>query len=158
MGNDGKNPRAQERMSRGRVEFPENPGAIEFSVAVGIIEKDGKFFSGKRPADKVYGGKWEFVGGKIKEGEMPEFGLAREIKEELGVSVEEVSPYLEWDYRFPDGNLYHLFAFRCRVSGDFEMRVHEDMGWFTPEELKLLDFIESDKALIDRLINEKRNK
>lgn len=124
MENGEKKSKGPENTSAGRVEYPKSPESIDVYAGIAIIEKEGKFLVGKRPTDKVYPGKWEFVGGKIKvdDGETPEVCIVREVKEEIGASVEGAVPFLEWDYRMPDGKLHHLFAFRCNISGNCEKR------------------------------------
>ncbi|MFH0885231.1 MAG: (deoxy)nucleoside triphosphate pyrophosphohydrolase [Candidatus Micrarchaeota archaeon] len=58
-------------------------------VVAGIIRKDGKILLAQRKDDcEREPGKWEFPGGKIKDGETPEVALRREIMEELGVEIE----------------------------------------------------------------------
>jgi 8-oxo-dGTP diphosphatase len=57
-------------------------------VAVAILTRpDGRALLAQRPAGKVYGGWWEFPGGKIEAGEAPARALARELHEELGVDT-----------------------------------------------------------------------
>jgi len=56
-------------------------------VAVGLIRDDGAILLTKRPEGKAMAGLWEFPGGKLEEGETPEHALVRELREELGISV-----------------------------------------------------------------------
>ena len=56
-------------------------------VAVALIDADGRVLLQQRPAHKEHGGLWEFPGGKLHEGELPEAALIRELKEELGIVV-----------------------------------------------------------------------
>lgn len=137
---------------KGSVEFLESLEQITIWVTLAIIEQNGKFLIGKRPADKPYGGKWEFPGGKIENGEAPEACLQREVKEELGTSLKTINPYLEWDYGFPDGNVYHLIAFRGVISGDFlEKYAHDELRWVSADELDGYDLLESDQILVESL-------
>lgn len=56
-------------------------------VAVALIDADGRVLLQQRPSHKEHGGLWEFPGGKIDAGELPEAALIRELKEELGIVV-----------------------------------------------------------------------
>ena len=62
-------------------------------VAVGVlIERDaagreGRFLLTSRPEGKVYAGYWEFPGGKLEAGETVHDALARELHEELGITI-----------------------------------------------------------------------
>ena len=56
-------------------------------VAALIRNGDGRFLICQRPSYKARGLLWEFVGGKVEEGESKRDALIRECKEELDVTV-----------------------------------------------------------------------
>ena len=56
--------------------------------AAAIFNLEGEVLLAKRPEGKDLAGLWEFPGGKVKEGELPEAALIRELNEELGIQVE----------------------------------------------------------------------
>ena len=58
---------------------------IEVACAI-IIEKE-KVLVTQRSESMPHALKWEFPGGKVKEGETPESCIGREIKEELGLEI-----------------------------------------------------------------------
>ena len=53
--------------------------------AVALIDVDGRVLLAQRPAGKSMAGLWEFPGGKVEAGELPEVALIRELQEELGI-------------------------------------------------------------------------
>ena len=53
-----------------------------------IEGEDGRILIAERPVGKFMAGWWEFPGGKLEFGERPEDGLAREVREELGIEIE----------------------------------------------------------------------
>ncbi len=55
-------------------------------VAAGIAIRGGRMLLVQRPQGGACAGLWEFPGGKVEEGEAPLDALAREWKEELGVT------------------------------------------------------------------------
>ena len=51
-------------------------------VTAAIIELDDKILIAQRKSkDDIFGGLWEFPGGKIEDGETPEECMARELME-----------------------------------------------------------------------------
>ena len=56
-------------------------------VACALIERSGKVLATQRSAAMSLPLKWEFPGGKIKDGERPEECLERELHEELGIEI-----------------------------------------------------------------------
>lgn len=70
-------------------------------VAAGILlDGQGRYLLGQRPAGKPYAGYWEVPGGKIESGESVFAALKREMQEELGIEIEssEELTVLEHDY------------------------------------------------------------
>ena len=56
-------------------------------VAAALIDADGRVLLAQRPKGKPLEGLWEFPGGKMGAGELPEEALIRELGEELGITV-----------------------------------------------------------------------
>ena len=57
-------------------------------VAVALVDGDGRVLLQQRPEGRAMAGLWEFPGGKVEPGELPEAALVRELREELGIDVE----------------------------------------------------------------------
>ena len=51
------------------------------------MDRDGRILLSQRPSNKSMSGLWEFPGGKVESGELPEEALIRELKEELGIET-----------------------------------------------------------------------
>ena len=81
-------------------------------VVVGILQRsDNAVFLQKRRKTQIWGGYWEFPGGKIKDGENPAAALARELHEEIGVIVKTATPWLRRLHHYPQGKVeIHFFA------------------------------------------------
>ncbi len=65
---------------------------IDIIMACGIIRSDDEFYIQRRLADDVWGGLWEFPGGRLKDGETPKQAARREIFEETEFSVFRLRP------------------------------------------------------------------
>lgn len=57
---------------------------IDINMACTILARNNKLFIQKRHYDDVWGGLWEFPGGRMKEGESPQETAVRELFEETG--------------------------------------------------------------------------
>ncbi len=65
---------------------------IDIIMACGIIRRNDAFYIQRRLADDVWGGLWEFPGGRLKDDETPEQAVCREILEETEFSVFRLRP------------------------------------------------------------------
>ena len=100
---------------------------------------------------KGYGefkGKWEFPGGKIEDGEMPQEALLREIQEELDtkITVGELITTVEYDYP-----AFHLSmdCFWAQVKeGELVLKEAEEARWLTADNLYDVEWLPTDMALI----------
>lgn len=123
----------------------------EISVVAALLEKDGRYLICRRPKGKMLEGKWEFVGGKIEEGETPEMALVRECREEMDVEVVvgELFDLVTYDY---GDRLVHLRFFCSQLKGaEPKLLEHSAMAWVTPEEMKDYDFCPADIAVVEKL-------
>ena len=57
-------------------------------AACALLDEDGRVLLTRRPQGKPMAGLWEFPGGKVDAGETPEVALIRELREELGITVQ----------------------------------------------------------------------
>lgn len=93
---------------------------IDVAVAI-LIGADGRALLAQRPAGKVYGGWWEFPGGKIEPGEAIAHALARELHEELGVEVERAYPWITRVFTYPHAHVrlhfFRVLAWRGEPHG-----------------------------------------
>ncbi len=55
--------------------------------AVAMVDVDGRVLMAQRPEGKSMADMWEFPGGKVEAGEIPEAALIRECKEELDIDI-----------------------------------------------------------------------
>jgi A/G-specific adenine glycosylase len=62
----------------------------EVDAVVAVIRDRGRLLIQRRPAAGLFGGLWEFPGGKIRRGERPEAALRREVREEIGAKVRNI--------------------------------------------------------------------
>ena len=105
--------------------------AGRFQVAgCAIIEKEGKALVTRRSEGRWTGGTWEFVSGRIEQGEDFEQGLKREVKEEVSLEIELVSPLcVDHFYRGVEKtpeNEVMMITYLCKwVSGEVKIKVDE---------------------------------
>jgi 8-oxo-dGTP diphosphatase len=99
-------------------------------VAVGVlIRPDGAFLVTSRPAGKVYAGHWEFPGGKVEPGETVEQALARELHEELGITIASAERWQVQMFDYPHALVRLHFCKVVAWTGEFEMREGQAMAW-----------------------------
>lgn len=105
-------------------------------VVGAVVVQDGKVLAAKRGESKYpyVAHKYEFVGGKIEQGETRESALVREVKEELKADIRVLSPFLEMRHEYPDFSIT-LCTFLCEFLSDFTCTEHESLRFLSAREL-----------------------
>lgn len=122
-------------------------------VGVAIIDQDkNKVLAGKRNADRLVGGMWEFPGGKIEKGETPQEAAKRELKEEFHDEV-QIGPQLgetvSYEYDFGIVKLTVFFA--KLLTDNFDLVAHSEVEWLSADEVQKLNWAPADAPLVKEL-------
>jgi A/G-specific adenine glycosylase len=72
------------------IPMPSVRDTKKVEAVVAVIEDRGRFLIQQRPPGGLFGGLWEFPGGKLKPGERPEAALRREVREEVGTEISDI--------------------------------------------------------------------
>lgn len=113
-------------------------------------EKKTKIFATQRGYGDYKDG-WEFPGGKIEEGETPEQALVREIREELGTEIKVYDLIDVIDYDYEKFQLHMNCYWATVVEGELKLLEHEASKWLSRNELKSVDWLPADLALLPKL-------
>ncbi len=100
-------------------------------VACALVDVDGRVLIAKRPPGRSLAGLWEFPGGKVEPGETPEEALIRELREELGIEVQQpcLAPFTFASHAY---ETFHLLMplFICRKwGGEVSPREGQEIAW-----------------------------
>lgn len=122
-------------------------------VAAALADAEGRILLQQRPPGGPMPGLWEFPGGKVEEGEVPEHALARELEEELGITVtpQALQPGCFASAALGDKHLV-LLLYLCRDWNGEPQPLHATaLKWARPAEMRALPMPPADLPLIDLL-------
>lgn len=122
-------------------------------VACALIDADNRILLAQRPEGKTLAGLWEFPGGKLEPGERPEPALIRELKEELGITVEKpcLAPLTFASHGY---ETFHLLMplYICRKwQGTVTAREGQQLAWVRANKLRDYPMPPADIPLIAHL-------
>jgi len=123
-------------------------------AACALVDTDARVLLAQRPAGRPMAGLWEFPGGKLDAGERPEDTLIRELKEELGISVEEncLAPLAFASHTYPDFHLVMPLYVCRRWQGTVTPLEGQKLAWVRPNRLRDYPMPPADEPLIAHLM------
>jgi len=109
-----------------------------------FIIKDGKILIMRRKEADIFEGLWDIPGGKLEEEDSLFGGIAREIKEEVGLDLIKILLTLSTS-KFIGSKREHPVIFRniylCTAAGEITLsNEHSEYLWVKPEELPNYQF------------------
>lgn len=137
---------AERPVANGRAE------RIDIAMACAIVEHEGRIFIQQRQEEDIWGGLWEFPGGRLKEGETPEEAAVRELFEETELRAAGPRPFQTVIHHYTRYRVT-LHSFLCGLRGRPEPRLHaaSQCRWAVPEELEHYPFPAGHRQLVAHL-------
>ena len=115
-------------------------------VVCAVIVNDKSEFLLSRRSQKRDIGKWEFPGGKTKPNEELQAAAEREIKEELGISIQAH----ETIHTLEHGQ-FRLHFIKCVMTSDhqsFDLKEHDKIEFFNIKNIPLNHLTYADQEFI----------
>lgn len=127
-----------------------NSGIIHV-VAAAVTRANGQVLIAQRPPGKHLAGGWEFPGGKLEPGEARAAGLARELREELDISIRDPRPLVRVRHTYPYGEVLIDMWVVARYEGEPRGLDGQALRWCTQDELVMSDLLPADRPIVRAL-------
>lgn len=120
-----------------------------------IAFKDKQVLIAHRNPTGQMGGRWEFPGGKVEDGETDETAIVREMQEEFGITVTPGAKIAEAEFKH-NGKVSSLHAYLVTLPHDgmtekYTLTEHTEYRWADLAEIPLLNFVDSDMLLYPQI-------
>lgn len=141
----------KENLQNDLPRMPKAKKLPQYTIAVGIVSKNGKVLIGKRRPEGMLGGLWEFPGGKKEKNETLRQAAAREIREETGVQARVGRRLMIVRHAYSHFKIV-LHAYLCEyLSGTARPLGCEAVKWIYVKELSRYAFPLANQKIIEKL-------
>lgn len=135
------------------MDVPVKP--VVLVAACALVDADGRILLAQRPEGKPMAGLWEFPGGKVESGEVPEETLLRELNEELGIETKAscLAPLTFASHAYDDFHLLMPLYICRRFWGIAQAQEGQTLKWVRPQGLRDYPMPPADMPLIPFLVD-----
>ena len=116
-----------------------------------LINNDNQILLSQRTADKSFPGQWEFPGGKIESSETAHEALIRELKEELGIDIDNSYLFKRIEHYYDSFTANIEFFLVDSWSGELSGEEGQLVRWFSVRDLRDLPILAADNPVIEEL-------
>ena len=121
-------------------------------VAAAVTDLEGRVLIAQRPPGKHLAGRWEFPGGKLDAGEDRRAGLARELREELGITLfAPLRPLIRVRHTYDYGEVLIDMWVARQYSGEPRGLEGQALRWCTGDELESVELLPADGPIVAAL-------
>jgi 8-oxo-dGTP diphosphatase len=120
-------------------------------VAVGVIQRGEQIFISKRPDQLHQGGRWEFPGGKVEQGETVLAALGRELMEEVGLRVLKAQPLMQLEYAYPEKTVLLDVWLVEECQGAGEGLEGQQVAWVHYTDLANYQFPDANQPIMEKV-------
>ena len=122
-------------------------------VAVGVLfNSQGQVLIGQRTVKDSYYQKWEFPGGKLEAGELPQDALVREFSEEVDIEISSSEDFMVLEHDYPDRHVKLYVQLIKDYVGDVWAMEGQALRWVQLKELADIDFLKGNQEITQALI------
>lgn len=125
-------------------------------MAAVITDARGRILLARRGDGRDLAGLWEFPGGKREPGESCEAALVRELREELGITVQVGPALMEVPQRYPDKRLRLDVRHVTRWQGTPRGQEGQALAWVVPGKLPRYPMPPADRPVVAALLQPDR--
>jgi mutator protein MutT len=116
------------------------------------MDLKGRVLIAQRPPGKHLAGRWEFPGGKLHAGEERRAGLARELREELGITLSAPPrPLIRVRHTYDYGEVLIDVWVARQFSGEPRGLEGQALRWCTGDELESVELLPADGPIVAAL-------
>jgi mutator protein MutT len=130
---------------------PDSPRPVIHVVAGAVIDVAGQVLIAQRPPGTHLAGGWEFPGGKLEPGETPAAGLARELREELGITIAAPRPLIRVRHAYPTREVLLDMWVVKQYHGEPRGLDGQALRWCAHEDLPTAQLLPADEPIVAAL-------
>ncbi len=122
-------------------------------VVVGVLtDSCGRVFIQQRKVGTPKAGKWEFPGGKLEQGETPEQGLSRELREELNIRVNDCLPLVTTTHDYDHARVWLDTYLIKDFLGQPVGHEGQQIAWVEISRMSEFDLLPAVFPIVDALV------
>lgn len=118
-------------------------------MAVGVVvNRKNEILLAKRPTEKYMGGYWEFPGGKVEEAESTVRALARELQEEVSITLVDCEKLIEISHNYPDKHVLLEVYLVTAFAGNAVGLENQEIRWVNKDDLEKYSLPPANKPIV----------